>query len=234
MQTIQQVIKDMDPKLIEKEYLRIHPIEIPEENSLDDVTIGEIKNNASDQLQTFIDKISNIKQADDADVEYVLFVHKSVDDYNFTELVVSLVDMEDLECIDDMCLVTRCGYCLTDWAEAASFLVADNKLTQDNLITLVVEFIYELTWFGFNEEDMKQKRNELEELAELAEAERDAMFNNFDERSVSKDDENELGEEEDPNEERLLANYCKVRRDLEDYSWCNELEQILKNANETP
>ncbi len=30
MQTIQQVIKDMDPKLIEKEYLRIHPIEIPE------------------------------------------------------------------------------------------------------------------------------------------------------------------------------------------------------------
>lgn len=30
MQTIQQVIKDMDRKLIEKEYFKLHPIEIPE------------------------------------------------------------------------------------------------------------------------------------------------------------------------------------------------------------
>ena len=52
------------------------------------------------------------------------------------------------------------------------------------------------------------------------------MAFNANEIRISQDDENELGEEEDPNEERLLANYYKVRRDLEDYYWCNELEQI--------
>lgn len=223
MKTIQQVIRDMDRKLIEKEYFKLHPIEIPEENSLDDVTIGELKNNASNQLQAFIDKIINTNQVDDADEEHILFVHKSLDYYIGTELVVSLVNLEDLECTDDLSLITRCGYSLIDWSEAVTFLVADSKLTQDNLITLVVEFIFELTWFGWTEEDMKQKRNEIEEAMND-----DTMTFYTNERRISQDDAKELGEEEYPNEERLLDNYYKVRRDLEDYYWCNELEQILK------
>ncbi len=223
MKTIQQVIRDMDRKLIEKEYFKLHPIEIPEENSLDDVTIGELKNNASNQLQAFIDKIINTNQVDDADEEHILFVHKSLDYYIGTELVVSLVNLEDLECTDDLSLITRCDYSLIDWSEAVTFLVADSKLTQDNLITLVVEFIFELTWFGWTEEDMKQKRNEIEEAMND-----DTMTFYTNERRISQDDEKEFGEEEYPNEERLLDNYYKVRRDLEDYYWCNELEQILK------
>ena len=49
----------------------------------------------------------------------------------------------------------------TPQEEALGYLVADTKLTQDHLYDVAVSFLNEMSFFGYDQEDMNEKKEEL-------------------------------------------------------------------------
>lgn len=151
--TIQQVLRELDAKEMEEEYYREHPILLAEINDYDDMTIGEFKKKISDRFQKYLERLRNLDVELSNEKQSILFVHKGrIDDDLLTGHIVSLIEKDELMAAEDVLEVPSYAYELIEQKEALAFRVADNKLTQDNLLEVAVDFLYEMSWFGFEQE----------------------------------------------------------------------------------
>ena len=55
------------------------------------------------------------------------------------------------------------AYEFTEQKEALSFLVSDNKLTQDNIMDVIVDFLHEISFFGYDQESLEEEKKRLDE-----------------------------------------------------------------------
>lgn len=62
-----------------------------------------------------------------------------------------------------MAEVSTYAYEFTDRREALGFLVADTKLTQDNLDEVIVSFLFEISFFGYEQEHLEEEKKKLDE-----------------------------------------------------------------------
>ncbi|WP_044937843.1 DUF6557 family protein [Pseudobutyrivibrio sp. LB2011] len=165
MKTIQQMIKELDPQDIEKVYLYTFPINIHELEN-DDVTISEIKQKISTVFQDFL---SNIKTHGTVKTtkEAVLFATKNnIDENRSTDT--ELVYIDELLNSNDVDEVKTYAYEFTPWEEMLNFYVAGTELTQLHLMSVVVDFIHTMSFFGFDEAKHIKEKNELEQSLEEA------------------------------------------------------------------
>ena len=161
LSNIQDVIRKFDINSIESAYFYEHPIIIHELKELDDTTIGEFQNAISKKFRNFIERLLNMEINNDSGKQGVLFVYKSQTESSILETDVGLIHVDELMAAEDLSEVNSYAYEFTEQAEALSFLVSDSKLTQDNLLDVVVSFLYELSFFGYEQEDLGEKLESL-------------------------------------------------------------------------
>ena len=161
LSNIQDVIRKFDINSIESAYFYEHPITIHELNKLDDITIGEFKSKMSKKFRAFVERLRNMKIKNDSGKQGLLFVYKSQVESLFLETDVGLIHVDELMAAEDLSEVNSYAYEFTEQAEALSFLVSDSKLTQDNLMDVVVSFLYEVSFFGYEQEDLGEKLESL-------------------------------------------------------------------------
>lgn len=217
MQTIQETIRNTHLKSIEDAYFNEYPIKLHELAEHDNVPIGEFKKHVSDKFQSFLKRLCNMEVTPG---KSILFVYKSQTEAPFLGKDVGLIHSDELLNQDDISKVPTYAYEFTEQKEALGFLVADNKLTQDNIMDVIVCFLHVITFFGFDQEHLdKEKRrleNSIKEMNEHPE-----RLRTFDPEEF----ENDLGlpeEEEYPEEAEKRSAFDKAGDEYTMY--CRNIE----------
>ena len=228
MKTIQQVIREQDPKEIENAYFYDHSVDLWEMNGLDDKTLGEIKGRISGRFQAFIKRLCSMDIEQNDDEQRILFVYRSLgNEAFFGDEEVGLVRVDDLLEKEDLSDVPTYAYEFTEQKEALGFLVADTKLTQDNLIDVIVDFLFEVSFFGYEQEGLNEELDKLEKSMKEIDEHPERLV-----RFSSEELRKEMGlpeEEKYPEEEEKKHKFYDAAMDYTNYCKCIELGRI-KNS----
>ncbi len=162
MKTIQQILKETDHKSIEAAYFFEHPINLWEVKNHADITIGEFNSRISSRFQGFLDRLCMMDVEMDHEKQGILFVYKSQTDDIMLGKTVGLIHADELMGTDDLSELPTYAYLFTAQKEALGFLVSDNKLTQDNIMDVIVDFLHEISFFGYEQERLGEERKKLD------------------------------------------------------------------------
>ena len=169
MKTVQQVLKELKVDEIEKCYFGEHPIELLSLKGVDAVTIGKYRKKVSGTFQSFVGKLRNMEIVDNFDDPWILFVCKSTCENRLNRHTVELIHLKELMEEEDLSKVETYAYEFTEQKEALGFLVADTKLTQDNIMDVVVDFLYEISFFGYEQKQLAKEIKKLDEAMKESE-----------------------------------------------------------------
>ena len=221
MKTIQQVIREMDPAEIEQSFFYDFPItleELPE-----DLTVKELKMRRSERFQEFLKSLLET-ELKPGNKRGILFLSKVIGEDNIKTEDLVLVHADELLTTDNLAEVPHYAFEFTPRSEALAFLVSDNKLTHDWLMTVVIKFLREMSFFGFDEQRAIEEGEELERRAKEVEEHPERLIK-FDPDEFRE----EYGlpiEEVYPKEDDLEDSQMKATVAFNDYCRTVELERI--------
>ena len=226
MKTIQEVLRELKVDEIEKCYFDEHPIELLSLKGVDAFAIGKYRKKVSSAFQSFVGKLRNMEIVDNSDDPWILFVCKSTCENRLNGHTVELIHLKELMKEKDLSKVETYAYEFTEQKEALGFLVADTKLTQDNIMDVVVDFLYEISFFGYEQKQLAKEIKKLDEaMKEIEEhperLERDDLDELFEKYGISK-------EEINPEEDKLRKAYYKAEMEYIQYCRIAEMEKIKK------
>lgn len=223
MKTIQEVIRKLDPEQIARAYCCEYPIEIGGiEEVPDDITVGELKERRINKLKGFIKSLLEVEPKPYDGRQSILFLSKATGGIE-KELVCVYADEVLKAKSFDRESVPSYAFYYSDREDVMSFLVADNKITQDDIMTLVIKFLWEVSFFGYDEKGLKKAQNSLNEaIREIDEG-----------RYISQEElDMEFGKSEIesyPEEEGLRARHNETERAYIDYCRGIELQRIKES-----
>lgn len=226
MQTVLEALRKADIRNLEGSFFFEDGPDFWEFGKNDNRTIAEVRKSMSDNFRRFVEDLKNTEIALPEDGRImILYAHKQAGEPSWLpETAVDLVSADELLEKEDLSDIVHYAFDFTPWAEALAFLIADNKYTQDNLTEVLTLFLYELSFFGYEESEMEEKREEV--LASAREAKEHP------ERLVKWDSEKmreELGlpqEEEYPLEKDYLSQILQKINEYNKYCSVKELEKI--------
>ena len=220
--TIQEVIQNCNKKEVANTYIYKYGFmsSITYEDRYDSMTIGEYKNSLRERVYDLIDRISKAepKKTDD---DMVFLVTHSVDEYD-EDITVHLFDKKDLA--KDKEYYTSYGYEFTPIEETLLYEVADTYLTRYYLVDLIAEYLFEVTFFGWEQENLNKALDKLKGAKEDAEKHKDDPHYYKNTEDFIKEMEEATGfelEKRDPAQEEA---YYKLIKQQGDY--CNKCIQI--------
>lgn len=163
MKTIQQVLNELDAEEIENAFFYEHPINLLDVNELEDISIGEFRKNVSSKFQAFLERLKTMEVVSDLDEPALLFVCKSEANDRLLGHAVELIHLNEIMEEEDLSQIQTYAYEFTEQKEALGFFVADTKLTQDNIMDVVVDFLFEISFFGYEQEYLAEEIEKLDE-----------------------------------------------------------------------
>lgn len=226
MQTVQEALRKADIKNLEGSFFFENSPDIWRFGKDDNRTIVEVRKSMSDSFRRFVEHLKNTEIALPEDGRtMILYAHKQAGECSWhPKTAVDLVSADELLDIEDLSDIVHYAFEFIPWAEALGFLIADNEYTQDNLTEVLTHFLSELSFFGYEEYEMEEKREEV--LTSAKEA------REHPERLVKWDPEKmreELGlprEEEYPLEKEYLSQILRNINEYNKYCSVKELEKI--------
>lgn len=209
MRTIQEYLKECDRESIINGYIYEHafsPISCMDENNRNR-TLGEIIDYYREKLNGLIDKLISIEPVK-TDERWILMAYHQTED-EFGDIAYSLFKESDL---DKEGLITTYAYEFSPFEETVGFYVADNYLTQYELDNLIIDYLYEVSWNGFDQEYLEERIDEIITSYEDAEKHKDDenYFVSFDD--VKEKIKEEFGfelEKKDPEQEKAWHELLK-------------------------
>lgn len=233
MKTIQEVIRGLDPIQIENGYFYEHEWELWElpPDQFDGMTIGELKERRSKRFQEFLTELLTIEPTLPEDGKYeILFLTKTLRSRTHSDtelllahadevLIAESFDYEHFACYD---------FSFSPREECMSFLVADNKLTQDHLLSVAIEFVHQLSIYGYDYADVKKTLKDIDQSMERAEKDIKAGRTYTVEETMDYFNE-KFGfpkEEVYPQEKELKDKYLETELEYAQYCRAIELERI--------
>jgi hypothetical protein len=174
MKTIQEYLKEADVNRLVKEYFKTYPIKYEshedeeDESSEDrmDLSVRQIRGLMENRLVEYIHRLQLMEIAPGEDnEEAILFAHKYLQD-GIDDIAYSLVHKQEL--LEKGTEADTYAYEFCGQAEIMGYLVSDAELTQKNIYGLMVDVLFEASFFGYEQEDLENARKELDEaVAEI-------------------------------------------------------------------
>lgn len=101
-------------------------------------------------------------------IDYLLSLEAVPSDH----MVLYLTEMSPFEMDKSLCLIDinevrkdmnaqTYAFDLSEWKETLGYLVAENKLTQDNMIDLLTQYLHEISFLGMDPEEHQDKVDEI-------------------------------------------------------------------------
>ena len=126
------------------------------------------------------------------------------------------------------------GCDFTEWQESLGYMVADNKLTQDYLNDLIIEYLEEITFFGMDPEQRAERLNEVYQSLDKD------KFDMEKDRGIPADEfmkqlSNKYGwpiDEKDEREDELKTKITEAEVDYLRYCHRRERRRILKEIDD--
>lgn len=166
MKTVQEVLRETDKEELVERYLNEYPISLQDFD--DDVTIGDAKQYARLLIGNYIERLRTLKTKPSDDnciwIFYVYHYEKDgVEEPSFN--LTSLNELRDKG-------IKAASYAVewTEQAEILGYYIAENELTNYYLTDLLVDILYEASFFGIEQEDLPKEKRELDQAIEEVES----------------------------------------------------------------
>ena len=219
MKAVQEVLKVIDEKELIDNYLATYPISIDDID--ENITVGEVRKYSIDCLHQYLAHLKSMKIKSD-DNQGIFFISRKIEDET-GDTVTNLVFKNDLKKYG----VQSESYVFefTPQPEIMGWLIADNILTQNHLNDLLVEILYESSFFGFKQEGLKK---EIDELASSIKE----IDNNLGKALSFDEFQKEFDfDKQDPKEEKLEVKVIQDKIEYSEYSRKKELAEIIEELS---
>ena len=219
MKAVQEVLKVIDEKELIDNYLATYPISIDDID--ENITVGEVRKYSIDCLHQYLARLKAMKIKSD-DNQGIFFISRKIEDET-GDTVTNLVFKNDLKKYG----VQSESYAFefTPQPEIMGWLIADNILTQNHLNDLLVEILYESSFFGFKQEGLKK---EIDELASSIKE----IDNNLGKALSFDEFQKEFDfDKQDPKEEKLEVKVIQDKIEYSEYSRKKELAEIIEELS---
>lgn len=216
MKTVQECLREFDMEELLNAYLAIPFIrnEMTEVMKKKDAVTGkEIWNLFRDRIRKYISymRSTTVEPSEELSVLYVYEVPEGSLWGRFSHGLVHISELKD-KGID----AEDYSYTLCPHRQVAGFYVADTKLTQDNLLLLMTDVLYESSFYGYTEEEL-EKEARMTETEEYEDASLDTDFIRCEKEQKS---EEEL---------RLKDAYSKAREEYSSFLRKKALLEVIKS-----
>ena len=209
MKAVQEVLKVIDEKELIDNYLATYPISIDDFD--ENITVGEVRKYSIDCLHQYLAHLKAMKIKSD-DNQGIFFISRKIEDET-GDTVTNLVFINDLKKYG----VQSESYAFefTPQPEIMGWLIADNILTQNHLNDLLVEILYESSFFGFKQEGLKKEiDNNLGKALSFDEFQKEFDF-----------------DKQDPKEEKLEVKVIQDKIEYSEYSRKKKLAEIIEGLS---
>lgn len=155
MKTVQDFLREVDDKELADAYFSEFPIEyamIPKT----DLTLGEIRDRSRTHFLEFVHRMRETKTEPGSSV---FFACKYYTD-GYTDIQSQMCELEDLRTQSS----PKTYSCLfSDFSSVLGNYIAETALTKKNLVVVLAQILYEMSFFGYDQETMEKERKKLEE-----------------------------------------------------------------------
>ena len=222
MKTVQEVLKELDTEELITAFLERVPI-TPKVMYESEVSAQELLINVRIQIEQFIDRMRTlpIKKGENTGL---LFAFETIKEF-YKENAYALVHIEELK--EKGLEAESYAYEFTDQEEIAGFLVSDTKRTQKDLIGLMVDVLFEASFFGFKQERLNEEK---EELNRRIEETKSPDFIGIPAEKAFEDLYKEFGIEKEieTEEEKAIRNiYNKAMIDYNNFLYKKALQEVI-------
>ena len=158
MKTVQETLRGMDVEELALAYLERVPISVGLMERTDDISAKALLDRAKGKIYSFIGRMRTVP-IKETDSPAMLFVYEAVKDF-CPENQYGLVHLDELE--KDGLDAKTYAYEFCEQAEIAGFFVSDAKRTQDDLLGLMTDVLFEASFFGLEQERLAEEKAELD------------------------------------------------------------------------
>ena len=217
MKTVHAWLKEVDAGKIADEYFSEYPIEYENFCRLKK-TVAEIKEAYRLRLLEFLEMLCKL-EVDSTAQDKIFFCHKIYSNYEEKMETVLCTSTDILACDNP----ETYSWILVDFAEVMGYYIADTELTKKNIYAVLAQILYEMTFFGFTQEELNEEREQLEaSLKEAATGRARPAEEVFAELGIEEEETNEqekeilaeLHEQERKYNQFQLAAECKKVKDI--------------------
>ena len=221
MKTIQQVLCEINKDELEKEWFAKYPVQFKDCDVIDNITLKEVLDTEHRNFRAFVEELCNIKADEESDS--ILIIYKAVDNELFWYDTI-LVNKEELLNSNDLSDVESYAYEFSGRNETLAYYVADTELTQNHIMELVISFLYELSFFGYDIEGLEEAQVRLEKSKEEMEHLDESKCMNFD--TFMKSIDTQVVDSEDIFEEEYERDVYRAAMNYNNYCRTQELKKL--------
>lgn len=222
MRTIQEYLKEIDHEQLINAYLYVYPINFARISN-EKLKIKEVKHLVKEKLHEYIQRLQLLEvEASKDGKNYVLFVHKMYKD-GYADEAYSLVCLQELLEKGDQ--AETYAYEFTKQAEIMGFLVSDADYTQKHIEGLLIDVLYEASFFGYEQQDLDKEIRSLEAAIENIKEGKEKFYM-FDELQK----EINLKEEKDDMADQLMHQVINAVYEYDQYCKKNEIRVLLESV----
>ena len=223
MITVQETLKLLDKeKLIDEYYNKIKDdiFELKDKT----ITLEEFEKITKKKISNFINRLIKMKPVKNKENDRKILLAYNVydNDLFIPELSVSLIHETELK--KNKLEVEPYAYYYQPQNEIIAFVIADNEFTQKNIYDVMVDIMYETSFFGY-EDEMKEEVN-----AELNETIEQIKSGDFETRSwdeVKKD--LHIEDSKDETEEDMIHQALDIIINCNKYLYEKEIKLLLES-----
>lgn len=153
MKTVQECLKELDieeliDEYLDRDYIRREMIKVMKKK---DMATKKLICRYREAIREYIEYMRNVP-VEQSEEQGLLYVYQTLpglirDDYWHDMVIIPELREKGVDAEDY-------SYILCPRGEIAGFLVADTKLTQEHLLTLMADVLYEASYFGYTQEDI--------------------------------------------------------------------------------
>ena len=229
MKTVQETLREMDKEELMRQFFYEHPSKL--DNFDDDLTIAQAKERANKVIGKYIERLETMG-AKPNDRQMIFYMYEYLGSYKLNQYR-GLSTVADLQ--EKGVEAPNYGIEYTSQEEIMGYWVADTEMTQYYLNDLMVEIMWDASFFGVKQEKLPEAIKELEEADKEIDEGLEESFNSYEEfEDFLYGDEPrppKLSKEDSAEKQKIIQAVNHLHKKFNHHLQQKEIDQILKEFN---
>lgn len=226
MKTVQETLREMDKKELLRKFFYEHPNKL--DSFDDDLTIAQAKERANKVIGKYIERLETMEVKPN-DRQMIFYMYEYLGSYKLDQNR-GLCTVADLQ--EKGIEAPNYGIEYTPQEEIMGYWVADTEMTQYYLNDLMVEIIWDASFFGVKQEKLPEAIKELEEANKEIDEGLEESFNSYEEfEDFLYGDEPrppKLSKEDSAEKQKIIQAVNHLHKKFNHHLQQKEIDQILK------
>lgn len=230
MKTVQETLREMNKKELLRKFFYEHPNKL--DSFDDDLTIAQAKERANKVVGKYIERLETM-EAKPNDRQMIFYMYEYLGSYKLNQYR-GLSTVADLQ--EKGVEAPNYGIEYTPQEEVMGYWVADTEMTQYYLNDLMVEIMWDASFFGVKQEKLPEAIKELEEANKEIDEGLEESFNSYEEfEDFLYGDEPrppKLSKEDAAEKQKIIQTVNHLHKKFNHHLQQKEIDQILKEFSQ--